>query len=134
MLYSRECKHAGLFELDLTRSKPLKRKGLSKFYHKSRSFSSFDDILCTPHGESAAGLAKTPLMLYAWESAVQKGNIASDSRGGSAAVAFSSSLPSTAEELCRAMKITKLSQAASSLTRPAAPSAVHAQLGRHGTL
>jgi hypothetical protein len=133
MLYSRECKHTGLLDLDVTRSKPLKRKGLSKFYHKSRSFSSFDDVLATPHGESAAGLAKTPLVLYAWENAVQKGSLTSDSSAGSVAVSFSSSLPSAAEELCRVMKITKLSHAAS-LPRPAAPTVVHAQLSRHVTL
>ncbi|KAF5834770.1 hypothetical protein DUNSADRAFT_8458 [Dunaliella salina] len=48
------------FDLDHhVQHKPLKRRGLSKFYHsKSRSFSSLELACASVYGESARGLAK----------------------------------------------------------------------------
>lgn len=47
-------------ELESTRAKPLKRRGLSRHYSsKSQSFSSMELVLLTPYGESALALSKT---------------------------------------------------------------------------
>jgi hypothetical protein len=109
------CKRSA-FELDLTRSKPLKRKSLSKFFHKSRSFSSFEDVMSTHHGESATALAKAPLpMLHtSWSDSLVHHRSAM-ALGQSAPASPASSLPGTPDELCQALQVTRLSAAAAAV-------------------
>jgi hypothetical protein len=107
------CK-TSLFELDMTRSKPLKRKGLSKFFHKSRSFTSFEDVMASHHGESAAALAKSPLLLCsAWSDGLLSRRLEASAASDQGAPAPpSSSLPGTADELCSALQGAKLAPSA----------------------
>jgi hypothetical protein len=125
-----------LLELDLTRSKPLKRKGLSKFFHKSRSFSSFEDVMSSHHGESAAALAKSPLLLYtAWSDSLlphrPEASVASGQ--GSPAPLPSSSLPGAADELCSVLQGARLSPSVAAAAAAAAAVAQGAQLQQQHT-
>jgi len=58
---SLKCEANSSEDLDGVRAKPLKRRGLSKFYSsKSQSFTSFDAIRITKFGDSSLALAKYP--------------------------------------------------------------------------
>lgn len=117
-------------ELDNVRSKPLKRRGLSKYYSsKSQSFSSLELALATPYGESAMGLAKHPSSM----------DLTSDDFVGTSYSRSATSLPGqpttteeqclvpfwlckATEDVCAALRLSKLSIQEQALSRQSASS------------
>lgn len=102
-------RHSSCQDVEAVQSRPLKRKGLSKFYqNKARSFTSFEDVLSTEYGQSSLALAKCSSG-RAMRS--ETGSPISSERQhfGEAAQRFSNYWVSrTTEDLCAALNLTSL--------------------------